>query len=402
MRSFILLLALSALAPAAPRRILLVDGTADFEWLSASSFRITRTWGARNAEQGAASLVLESSVLKVDLDTRSLLAKVATKDGKPVAEISGPLRAPGKIVLERKLAAGEQIYGNTGSASADPPFFFSSLGYGQLIGGAIKYLIERRQDSLRVTTQGSDSIEYSFLYGPTPKEIFDQRKLSVPVPESLPLRMVELNTLTCEAVRQINSESLAATLYAVNAGPRWDTFLGAYMREIHDRGLPVFRPLAMQFPKDPNASHNLNVTMFGDEMLIAPKCASPLTLPQGLWTDTKTNVEHKSRSTVELADEVTIFARNGTIVPIHLPDKVELHYFPKLGAEFFLFEPSVNDYSQVHASQAGDFWRLEIESKVARTYEWVLHHIENPPKRIKVEAKAGGDEILNLPVEQHQ
>jgi hypothetical protein len=53
-----------------------------------------------------------------------------------------------------------------------------------------------------------------------------------------------------------------------------------------------------------------------------------------------------------------------------------LHYFPKLGAEFFIFEEDVGDYSQVHAAPAADILRLEIESKVARDYTWVVHHID--------------------------
>ena len=54
----------------------------------------------------------------------------------------------------------------------------------------------------------------------------------------------------------------------------------------------------------------------------------------------------------------------------------ELHYFPKLGGEFFFYEPDVAEYSQVHASPSTDLYRVEIESKVDRLYEWVLHHIE--------------------------
>ena len=38
-----------------------------------------------------------------------------------------------------------------------------------------------------------------------------------------------------------------------------------------------------------------------------------------------------------------------------------LHYFPKLGGEFFLLEGDIAEYSQVHAAPALDFMRLEIE-----------------------------------------
>jgi hypothetical protein len=55
-----------------------------------------------------------------------------------------------------------------------------------------------------------------------------------------------------------------------------------------------------------------------------------------------------------------------------------LHYFPKLGGEFFLLEGDIAEYSQVHAAPALDIMRLEIESKKDRDYQWVVHHVERP------------------------
>jgi hypothetical protein len=55
-----------------------------------------------------------------------------------------------------------------------------------------------------------------------------------------------------------------------------------------------------------------------------------------------------------------------------------LHYFPTLPAEFFLLDVDVSDWTQVHASPAGDIFRLEIDSKSTRDYQWVVHHVEKP------------------------
>jgi len=49
-----------------------------------------------------------------------------------------------------------------------------------------------------------------------------------------------------------------------------------------------------------------------------------------------------------------IFARNGSIVPLNSALGIDLHYFPSLGAEFFLLETGIGDYSQVHAAPAAD------------------------------------------------
>src|SRR6266576_1564718 len=59
---------------------------------------------------------------------------------------------------------------------------------------------------------------------------------------------------------------------------------------------------------------------------------------------------------------------------------IKLHYFPRLGGEFFLFESDMGEYSQVHAGPAGDLMRLEIESKKDRDYEWIVHHLDAPRK----------------------
>ena len=81
--------------------------------------------------------------------------------------------------------------------------------------------------------------------------------------------------------------------------------------------------------------------------------------------------------TVE-SKSLPVFARNGAIVPLDAAAGMALHYFPKAGGEFFLLEGDIADYSQVHASPALDFMRLEIESKKDRDYQWVVHHVEKP------------------------
>jgi hypothetical protein len=65
-------------------------------------------------------------------------------------------------------------------------------------------------------------------------------------------------------------------------------------------------------------------------------------------------------------------------VPLDSNGAIALHYFPKSGGEFFLLESDIPDYSQAHASPALDFYRLEIESKKQREYQWVVHHVDKP------------------------
>ena len=87
----------------------------------------------------------------------------------------------------------------------------------------------------------------------------------------------------------------------------------------------------------------------------------------------------RGRRTITVQTEsLPVFARNGTIVPLDSPAGMALHYFPKLAAEFFLLEADMAGWTQVHASSAVDIMRLEIESKKARDYQWVVHHVDKP------------------------
>ncbi len=157
--------------------------------------------------------------------------------------------------------------------------------------------------------------------------------------------------------------------------------------------------------------------MLGDELLIAP-ILSPAPkrsfyLPQGVWTDLATNRKYTGRRILEIdaPDYLPVFLRNGSILPLD-GKPMQLHYTPMLGGELFLYEPELDDYSQLHAGPAGDFMRLEMESKVSRDYEWVIHHVDRPKSvegatrwshdekagnlHVFASAPAGGDVIVNI------
>ncbi len=167
---------------------------------------------------------------------------------------------------------------------------------------------------------------------------------------------------------------------------RWSHFFLSYADEIAGRGLPIIRPLPLQFPLDEQAANVSDQFMIGDELLAAPvygpeRCRNAY-LPMGIWTEWRTNRVHQGRRQIELCasdgEAPLLLVKNGSLIPIESDqekDLLELHYFPKLAAEFFLVEPELNDYTQLHAAPALDSLRLEIESKVTRTYEWVLHHV---------------------------
>jgi hypothetical protein len=206
-------------------------------------------------------------------------------------------------------------------------------------------------------------------------------------------RIVQLGMLmpVVQATRPIPTELVAARH---QLGP----YLETYLQEARDRGIPVIRPLAMQYSSDPEAARYTDAFMLGDEILAAPMYTTGETrsvyLPMGTWTDLDTNQAWPGRQVIPVSakhNRVPLFAKNGTILPLAAggsespigegPGKsaaLILHYFPKLAAEFFLFESHSGETTQFHAAPAGIYLRLEVESKEDRIYDWVVHHIPEP------------------------
>src|SRR5262249_22977675 len=115
-------------------------------------------------------------------------------------------------------------------------------------------------------------------------------------------------------------------------------YFEVYAEEARDRGLPLIRALPMQFLKDAEAAKVNDEFMIGDELLVAPwfgeEDSRSVYLPMGIWTRLSDNQTFpgRRRITIQAAkDELPLFCRNGTILPLGSNPTV-LHYFPKLGA----------------------------------------------------------------------
>lgn len=319
------------------------------------------------------------------------------------------------------------------------PFLISSNGYGEYYRGAEKYefdLASAKPGARHVTIPGG-TVEYFFYYGPTPKEIYEEHlkvtgdpgefdageyALRAPKPEALALpswaaladavRHLQHAALSADlmpkfdfarfehapallAARAAQIASLLPGVYAAQLPPsaaefreRLIPYFLSYGFEARTRGIPFIHSMPVQFPEDPAAANRTDEFLVGDELLIVPvlnagNTAKPY-LPAGLWTDLATGLVYKGRQEVALQvppGRLPVFAKNGSIVPLGpaaAGGAMELHYFPKLAAEFFLYEPGEDDISQFHAAPAGDAMRLEVESRVARDYQWVVHHTGAP------------------------
>ena len=298
------------------------------------------------------------------------------------------------------------------------PFLVSTAGYGEYHPGAGTYHFDFTDEN-RYRIQGPE-IDYYFYYGPTPKEIFEEHNLDGNHADPWTVsseRFGSWATLKASLLRIVHGAMSAATapmfnLAAYNTAPpelqgrarqlgslvarvspgtvglsgfrkQLDTFFGSYIAELQDRGFPIWHPLPLQVPDDREGAFHADEFLLGDEMLVAPIYEPgdkrSVYLPRGNWTNLETNELTQGPRTITVkSDSLPVFARNGAIVPLDAAAGMALHYFPKLGGEFFLLEGDIAEYSQVHAAPALDIMRLEIESKKDRDYQWVVHHVERP------------------------
>lgn len=385
-------------------------------------------------EDTRGALKLRGRYMTVEVDKATAKLRVSANNDT-IATLSVEPESDG---LALNVAPLGKIFGLAGTGDSQR-FFFTS-GYGIFVRAPRACTFDLDHDHGAIRAPSSRSMDVIFYYGPTAKEIFEQHQsvtgrteitaqsLLVPSSDRLPSAASPLPGTSLDSwdalsqlVRTLNEWSLSAVIYpaldlstlssargeiakrasdlaailpllygdrsTINlaARERWEPYLVTYLREAYDRGYPLIRPLPVQFSRDKNLDPQPGVFMLGDEVLLAPVVApgshQHLQLPRGLWTDLRTDIEYKGNQTIDVEappGQVPTLARNGAILPLAAKNAMELHYFPSLGGEFFLWESDKRVNSEFHAAPAGEFMRVEIESKVTRTYEWVIHHTKRP------------------------
>jgi alpha-glucosidase (family GH31 glycosyl hydrolase) len=411
------------------------------------------------------SVRARSKFIEVTLQKNGVLVRVRRLDGSPLMEDASEARPAGAgVEWERTLRPEARYYGLGPRADAvfdvrgktpqpDSPFLFSTLGYGEFHAATGAYRFDFTEASrYRVH---APAIDYYCYYGPTIKQVFEEHDLVRGSAALWPVasdRFGSWATLRTALLRIVQGAVSSMIAPAFDLGPyanappelqqrarqlgslvaevspgklglsdfrkQLDSFYDVYAMEAHEKGFPVWHPLPFQFPDDAECARHADEFMLGDEMLVAPVVAPggsrTVYLPQGVWTNLETDEVLTGRRTVTVTTPaLPVFARNGAIVPLNSAAGMALHYFPKLGAEFFLIDEE--GWSQVHAAPAGDEMRLEIEAKKARDFEWVVHHVERPKSvgfegkeaawsynaaqkslRVRVSVPAAGDSIVNV------
>ncbi len=94
--------------------------------------------------------------------------------------------------------------------------------------------------------------------------------------------------------------------------------------ESYSTGLPMARPLILQYPDDPNVNNESSAYLWGDDILVAPVVQSGQSsvsfyLPEGKWIDYWTNAVYGGGTTVTInapLDEIPVLIRAGSIIPM--------------------------------------------------------------------------------------
>ncbi len=100
-------------------------------------------------------------------------------------------------------------------------------------------------------------------------------------------------------------------------------YLYSVVRETHDTGMPIMRPLWLHYPDDPRAVERSDEYLWGPDILVAPvtekgAASRKLYLPRGLWYDFWTAAPVQGgREIVRPVDLATmpIYVRAGAVVP---------------------------------------------------------------------------------------
>ncbi|MDX6290000.1 MAG: alpha-glucosidase, partial [Blastocatellia bacterium] len=101
-------------------------------------------------------------------------------------------------------------------------------------------------------------------------------------------------------------------------------FLYTTLEEAHRTGVPLFRPLVLNYPDDANTYNLDDEFMIGDDLLVAPIVKPDVTsrlvyLPKGLWYDYWTNKKYEGGNMISVAaplETVPMFVRGGAIIPL--------------------------------------------------------------------------------------
>lgn len=179
-------------------------------------------------------------------------------------------------------------------------------------------------------------------------------------------------------------------------------FLYSYANIASLKGLPVLRPMVLEFQEDPVAQRLDTQYMLGKEILVAPvfnsKGRKKVYLPEDTWYDYWTGEKHEGPKNLDLElelDEFPIFVRSDSIIPTGPTmqyvgekkcDPITLDTYLKKSAEFALYE---EEEKPIEIQATREEKRTKVEAGSTDTRFGLRLHGSRPPTKINVD----GEEI---------
>lgn len=118
------------------------------------------------------------------------------------------------------------------------------------------------------------------------------------------------------------------------------------------QGLPLMRPLVLNYPDDPKVRDLASAYLWGDDLLVAPvtregATAWPVYLPKGRWHDFWTGATYAGQRTAVVPaplERLPLFVRAGAILPLAVADpgpggrRVDVLIYPEGRSSFMLYD----------------------------------------------------------------
>ena len=160
--------------------------------------------------------------------------------------------------------------------------------------------------------------------------------------------------------------------------------------ESHQTGVPMMRPMIMEFIEDETTHHLDRQYMFGDALLVAPilndQSRAKYYAPNGNWTNHLTNEKiegGKWHEEIHGYDTLPMLVKENTILPISAnegqaaydyTDALTLHLFEITDTKTVIYDTDVRPVATVEAKKVADTWHVTT-SGITGAYSVLLRNV---------------------------
>jgi alpha-glucosidase len=195
------------------------------------------------------------------------------------------------------------------------------------------------------------------------------------------------------------------------------------MEETSRTGVPLMRPMFLEFPEEPSLTTNETEFMFGDAFLVAPKLREGpdpvhVTLPAGDWFDFWSGKPLKGGRELEVnatLDVLPLYVRAGSIIPEqpliqHVGETpqgpLRLHIFPGAGCHGSIYADDGESFAYKRGELQRTMFTCNVSTKGVdvsiaapqgsftpwwRTFEVTVYGAAAAPRQVSVDGKNRSD-----------